>query len=333
LVATYSRDGQHIAYVKNGSDLYIANQDGSEGRKILTMQVIYNVVFSPDGRRLRLDISDSKTDFSTIWEANVDGSGLHQLLPKAWHNPPRECCGVWTRDAKYYIFQSKRNGGSNLWVLPEATGWFQKSKKQPVQLTTGPLDFYGACPSKDGGQLFVVGELDRAELVRYDSKSGQFAPFLSGMSAGHVDFSSDGKWVTYVSFPENTLWRSKVDGTERLQLTYSPEIVVAPRWSPDGRQISFTGFEVGKPWTVYVVSVDGGTPQAVLAEGVGDEVSTRRDVVSKYSDILGSKRREVGPRKASWGGRRCPDPRITRSPAPISLAVASNVSAALCGPV
>jgi serine/threonine protein kinase len=59
-VATYSPDGQHIAYVKNGSDLYLANEGGGEARKILTMQVIFNVAFSPDGRRLRLDISDSK---------------------------------------------------------------------------------------------------------------------------------------------------------------------------------------------------------------------------------------------------------------------------------
>ena len=307
-VATYSPDGQHIAYVKNGSDLYIANQDGGEARKILTMQVIFNAVFSPDGRRLRLDISDPKTDFATIWEANVDGTGIHALLPKEWHTPPRECCGVWTPDGKYYIFQSRRNGGSNLWVLRETAGWFQKSKTQPVQLTTGPLDFYGARPSKDGKQLFVVGEQDRAELVRYDGKSGQFAPFLSGMSAGHVDFSRDGKWVTYVSFPENTLWRSKVDGTERLQLTYSPEIVVAPRWSPDGRQISFTGFEVGKPWTVYVVSVEGGTPQPTLVEDrsqLGGAWSA--DGNSIVLGYIESREKHINLRQVDWKTQKVSD--------------------------
>jgi Tol biopolymer transport system component len=81
-----------------------------------------------------------------------------------------------------------------------------------------------------------------------------------------VDFSRDGKWMTYVSYPENTLWRSKVDGSERLQLTYAPEIVVAPHWSPDGKHISFTGFEVGKPWTVYIVAAAGGSPEPVLRE-------------------------------------------------------------------
>ena len=59
----------------------------------------------------------------------------------------------------------------------------------------------------------------RGELVRYDSASHQFTPYLSGMSAMGVNFSRDGKWVTYVAYPEGTLWRSKVDGSERLQLT------------------------------------------------------------------------------------------------------------------
>jgi eukaryotic-like serine/threonine-protein kinase len=264
--ATYAPDGQHIAYIKNTSDLYIANQDGNDARKILSMQDIFGATFSPDGRRLRFNVSDSKTDFSTLWEANADGSGAHALLPSGWNTPPHECCGVWTPDGKFYIFQSRHNGASNLWVLPETSSWFHKSKTLPVQLTTGPLDFYSPLPSKDGKQLFALGEQDRAELVRYDSKSGQFIPFLSGISAGHVEFSRDGQWVTYVSYPENTLWRSKVDGSERLQLTYAPEIVVGPRWAADGKRIAFTGFEVGKPWTVYIVSVDGGTPEPALAE-------------------------------------------------------------------
>jgi Tol biopolymer transport system component len=269
--AAYSPDGKQLAYVQHRSDVYIAKADGSEPHKVLSMPVIFGVAFSPDARHMRLDVADPKTDFSTIWEAYLDGSEAHPLLPSEWNTPPHECCGVWTPDGKYYVFQSVRSGGSNLWVLPENTGWFHKSwfrtnKKEPVQLTTGPLDFYAARPSKDGKQLFVIGEQDRAELVRYDAKSGQFAPYLSGISVGHVDFSRDGNWVTYVSYPENTLWRSKIDGSERLQLTYSPEIVVGPRWSPDGKHISFTGFEVGKPWTVYIVSTDGGAPEPVLAE-------------------------------------------------------------------
>jgi hypothetical protein len=42
----------------------------------------------------------------------------------------------------------------------------------------------------------------------------------------------DGEWVTYVLLPEGTLWRSRVNGSERTQLTIAPFRVTLPRWSP-----------------------------------------------------------------------------------------------------
>ncbi len=39
------------------------------------------------------------------------------------------------------------------------------------------------------------------------------------------------------------LWRSKLDESERLQLTYPPMYAVLPRWSPDGKKIIFFEFE------------------------------------------------------------------------------------------
>jgi len=38
----------------------------------------------------------------------------------------------------------------------------------------------------------------------------------------------DGQWVAYASYPEGSLWRSKVDGTERLQLTFPPMAILWP---------------------------------------------------------------------------------------------------------
>jgi len=119
----------------------------------------------------------------------------------------------------------------------------------------------------DGKRIFALGIQRRGQLVRYDGKSHQFVPFLSGISADGVDFSKDGQWVTFVAFPEATLWRSKADGSERLQLTPPPMKVSLPRWSPDGKRIAFLGRVVGKPVKIYIVPADGGTPkQAVPGE-------------------------------------------------------------------
>jgi len=128
------------------------------------------------------------------------------------------------------------------------------------------MSFSEPLPSKDGKKLFVLGALARGELTRYDPKSAQFIPFLSGISADSVNFSKDGQWVTYVSFPEGILWRSKLDGSQRIQLTYPPLTPVLPSWSPDGQQIVFYGLLPGQNSKIYTVSAGGGTPHQTMPE-------------------------------------------------------------------
>src|SRR5207249_1397582 len=106
----------------------------------------------------------------------------------------------------------------------------------------------------------------RGELSRYDLTSGQFAPYLSGISAEMLDFSRDGKWVAYVTYPEGSLWRSALDGNQRLQLTFPPLQVRNPRWSPDGKRIAFTDTQPDKPWKTYVVSADGSSPRPLIPD-------------------------------------------------------------------
>jgi Tol biopolymer transport system component len=104
----------------------------------------------------------------------------------------------------------------------------------------------------------------RGELVRWDSQSREFRPFLSGIQASALDFSRDGKWVVYVTFPDGNLWRSRIDGSERLQLSTPPLGAFMPRWSPDGTQIAFMGQIPGKKVQLYLVAAEGGTVQNVL---------------------------------------------------------------------
>jgi len=259
----WSLDGHTIAYVKSRI-LYVINTDGTQARQIAALPGNVSWLrWSPDGKKLRFTVEDPKTNANSIWEVWASGGDLHPLLP-GWNSPPAECCGSWTPDGKYFVFQSSHGGRSDIWALREAGGFLKPGKSKPVQLTSGPLDFLGPVPSKDGKRLFVIGSQPRGELARYDAKAQQFVPYLSGLSADSVSISKDGQWVAFVSYPEGSLWRMKLDGSERLQLTFPPTKAYLPRWSPDGKQIALCATSPTKSWAVQLISADGGNPQEIF---------------------------------------------------------------------
>jgi serine/threonine protein kinase/Tol biopolymer transport system component len=267
--AAWSPDGKSLVYTNLG-DLYLANRDGTESRRLLTVKGdIKNVTWSPSGDRLRFDTSQSLGDLGQqlAWEVSASGTDLHRLLA-GWHSPPDECCGKWTADGKYFVFQSH----GQIWALPKKR--FLRPEPKPIQLTSSPLSLSSPLPSKDGKKLFVIGQAYRGKLMRYESESGQLTPYLGGISAEYVDFSKDGQWVAYVSYPEGTLWRSKLDGSDRLQLTYPPMYVMLPRWSPDGSQIVFFEFgrSTGQPARMYQVSAGGGSVRQIVPEDPGPQL-------------------------------------------------------------
>src|SRR5215469_6001707 len=103
----------------------------------------------------------------------------------------------------------------------------------------------------------TIGTKPRAELVRYDRTTKRFLPFLGGIPAIDPSFSRDGRWVAYTSTSDHTLWRSRADGTDRLQLTFPPMQVAWPVISQNGRQVAFQVIGDGG----YVISTNGGQPR------------------------------------------------------------------------
>jgi Tol biopolymer transport system component/predicted Ser/Thr protein kinase len=269
--ASWSPNGEQIVYAR-GNELYVAKRDGSESRRLVTLTVPAGWLrWSPDGKVLRFTLGEEKTGSQSIWEVASDGSHLRPVLP-GWSNPPAECCGNWTPDGRYFVFQSQREVSTiNLWAIREKGGFLRKGNSEPTQLTKGPTMLLGSLPSRDGKKLFAIGGAPLGELVRYDAKAQQFLPYLSGMSAIQSDLSKDGQWVAYVSYPEGSLWCSKVDGTERRQLSFPPTANLNPQWSPDGKHIAFAAQMPGKPFHIYTVSADGGVPKEVT-KGERDEL-------------------------------------------------------------
>jgi eukaryotic-like serine/threonine-protein kinase len=261
--ATWSPDGHEVAYI-DGEDLYRARSDGFEVRKLVHLPGLgWRPRWSPDGRLIRLTIYDPKTGFRSLWELGADGANLHPMLP-GWNAPSAECCGNWTPDGKYYLFESTRGNKAEIWAIRDQRSlWdlLRRSPNQPFQLTSGQLGSHSPVLSPDGKKLYVLGQQRRGEAQRWDQKTQQWVQALGGLSAERIDPSPDGQWISYVLFPEGTLWKSRADGSERQQLTFAPLIVLNHFWSPDGKFISFSGFTAQTQSTSYKVSSSGGQPE------------------------------------------------------------------------
>ena len=150
--AIWSADGQSVFYT-HLSDLYVAQADGTKPRKILTVHgQVWRPRISPDGKRIRLTVDNPASSVYSLWEASIDGSNLHAVLP-GWNNPPAECCGNWTADGRYFVFQSTRRGKTGIWALREGRP-FRRSGAEPVNADSRSIELHGAPPQQGRQEAF-----------------------------------------------------------------------------------------------------------------------------------------------------------------------------------
>ena len=247
--AIWSPDGNSVAFSLPDGSIYQVKSDGTDAHKLAAVGgVAHQLAWSPDGGTIRFFL-----DGKSLWEISSSGSNLHQLLSD-WRPSSDKCCGRWAPDGRFFF-----NSGHQIWALDERRGLFRRASTLPIQLTSGPVAWDAPIPSKDGKKIYANGVTSRGELVRFDSISKRFLPFLGGISAEFVSFSKDGRSVAYVSYPDGVLWKANRDGSAPVQLTEPPLYPRLISWSPDGSQILFSGQSPkdSSP-KVYVVSSQPG---------------------------------------------------------------------------
>jgi eukaryotic-like serine/threonine-protein kinase len=262
--ASYSPDGKRIAFNEKES-VYVCDSDGQNVKEIWNTHhmVPGNPAFSPDSKRIRVTVSRStlEDDLTRIWELNVDGSNTHLLpLPPHWPEDTGTYSGIWTPGGKHFVFSSYKDGSNNLYEYLEPR-WYEFWKKPyAVRLTPGQPEVTALAPGRDGNDMFVVGRLAQGSLHFYDEKEKRFLPYLGGLPATQLVVSPDRKWMVYTDYPRGYLWRCKIDGSEKLQLTNT--YAQMPTWSPDSKWIAYSDWS-----ELYRVSVDSGAPEKLTSEG------------------------------------------------------------------
>jgi len=262
--ASYSPDGKLIAFNEKES-VYVCDTDGQNVKEIWNTHhmVPGNPAFSPDSKKLRVTVSRStlEDDLTRIWELNVDGGNPHLLpLPQHWPEDAGSYNGTWTPGGKHFVFGSYKDRSNDFYEYLEPRWYEFWHKPYAVRLTPGQPEVIAMAPSQDGNGMFVVGRLAQGSMHFYDEHEKRFLPYLGGLPAMQLVASPDRKWIVFTDYPRGYLWRCKIDGSEKLQLTDT--LAQMPTWSPDSKWIAYSDWH-----ELYRVSVESGAPEKLTSEG------------------------------------------------------------------
>ncbi|HLV86423.1 MAG TPA: protein kinase [Candidatus Sulfotelmatobacter sp.] len=257
--ASWSPDGHSLVYADLNS-VFVSDANGAHSREIWNANHMIEccVRFSPDSKRIQVTVDGkSSSDPVRIFEMNADGSNVHPL-PLDWRSDASQWNGQWTPDGTHFVFTSDLGGSNSTYELVSPP-WFEFWKKaSAVRLTPEQLDVVAMTPTRDSASLLVIGRVAQGSMLAYDSKEQRFIPFLNGLAASSFVISPDRQWMVYADYPRHLLWRSRPDGSERLQLTDIPAWM--PEWSSNSKWLVFCNFKA-----IYRVSVDGGTPEQLTS--------------------------------------------------------------------
>jgi len=250
--AAFAPDGKTIVVAKDRS-LYLTDTQGANPVKLAEAPgKVSWPRWSPDGQRLRFTVWDGTKLSDTLWELS-SGGALHQLFA-GWKKASSLCCGEWTADGKYYLF----NGDRQYWWVSERSVF---GHSEPALLTTIGNGVYSAVPSPLGNTIYAGVALGAGwDIFKWDLKPNHTPSLLyPEMKVGVLGFSRDGQWVAYGHKAPTgyELWRARADGTDKVQLTTAFDWIYIVRFSPDGRKIAIMAVQPHGLYKIYWVSADG----------------------------------------------------------------------------
>jgi serine/threonine protein kinase/Tol biopolymer transport system component len=256
--ARWSPDGRSVVFFDLRT-IYRIDADGGNLTKLWQAPLdVDDLAFSPDGRQLSVTVG-TPPNTSRLWRLSTDGRNA-QPLQFDWPEDVEQFAGQWTPDGRHFLFLSNREGRKNVYELV-APRWFEFWKKPaPVRITGNQIPILDSTPSRDSRGLFVLGRMDEGAMRAYDPQSKKLAPLLDDISMMGFVISPDHQWMAYTDYPAKTLWRSRLDGSEKLQLTHS--FAVMEQWSPDSKWLVYSDWK-----HLFLASPDGGAPQKLTPDG------------------------------------------------------------------
>jgi Tol biopolymer transport system component len=220
--------------------------------------------FSPDGKQLAFVRNNGTNTKGDIIVITTDGTGIRRLtFDDAWISGPP----TWTRDGRFILFSSARNGLPTMWKIPALGG-------SPVLLGLGVKAFRPSL-SRTGHRLAFEQKMGTSSLwdlnVPVPGKNLLRNKVTASRGSNRMaELSPDGSKFVFISdrSGSNEIYVCNADGANLLQLTHlgsaSPPGV--PHWSPDGQKIVLDAV-LGGHSVIFAIHANGGSFHRLTSQG------------------------------------------------------------------
>ena len=273
-------------------------------------------VYSPDGSKIALQRVDGGKSRVGVWE-RADGrfvqieQGSGNAAFPAW-SP--------AGDALVYTYGNETN---TAWAAKDGVTGYHLRVWRPGEgsreITAGRFRDYMPSFAPDGKRILFVSTRCASPKVGLATRSGVYAVGVDGgeltnlvpstvndMGAGQPVLSPDGKLLAFAQIDNfRDFWHivcARAETPHRgCRVTPKGQSAYAPRWTPDGRYLVYTGFAKGDPgWCVYVLDPRTGATRRIC-EGRNPDVHPSGNLLL-YDDGANLHERPFGPDDLPCGG-------------------------------
>src|SRR5882762_582884 len=213
VVTAPTNGGAQFSFSETGNLVYVEGRAGGQNVSIYWMDLqgkfmplretpgfYYNLAFSPDGKRLALEIFDGKRRDIWVYEWERDGLTRLTFAGELNENP------IWTPDGQRIAYSSQEKGGTiNLW-------WIRADGAGDAQRLTESKSLHYAGSWRPDGKVLAFSQQSPGATAfdiltlpiegdeKLGWKPGDPKPFVnSAFSEREPTFSPDGRWLAYES--------------------------------------------------------------------------------------------------------------------------------------